>query len=199
MGTPLSDQQQPQSSETPSPPSLAISWKKPLARFGQWFLVGCFGLSLLFLIQLHHPEASDSSPVDHIACDQGEQLAFHIHAHLSIFLDGQPVVLPATIGIASSGCLYWLHTHAPDGIIHMEAPQAESFVLGNFLDIWKQRFSPLNYPRALDQATGWQVFLAGKSVGGDFRTLPLTAHALITLVYQSPGVQPDRTYNWGDL
>ena len=39
----------------------------------------------------------------------------------------------------------------------------------------------------------------GEPVVGDFRTIPLKAHTLITLAYQSPGVQPDRLYNRGDL
>lgn len=167
--------------------------------FFQWFLVACFGLSLIFLLQLHSPGPLTPTPVDQISCNQGEQLAFHIHAHLSIFVNGQAVIVPSAIGIASGGCLYWLHTHTPDGIIHMEAPHVESFVLGDFLDIWKQRSSQFNYPNALDVITGWQTFVDGQPVAGNFRAIPLKAHTLITLAYRSPGVQPDRFYNWGDL
>jgi len=35
-------------------------------------------------------------------------------------------------------CLYWLHTHVADGIIHIETPGERSFTLGEFFDIWNQ-------------------------------------------------------------
>ncbi len=178
---------------------LPMHRRNYFSSFFQWGLVACFGLGLIFLLQLHSPGALNPAPVNQISCDRGEQLAFHIHAHLSIFLNGQAVTVPSAIGIASGGCLYWLHTHTPDGIIHMEAPHAQSFVLGDFLNIWKQQFSQFNYPAVLDRTTGWQTFVDGKAVTGNFREIPLKAHILITLAYHSPGVQPDRFYNWGDL
>ena len=137
--------------------------RRRLSSVFQWFFVACFGLGLYFLLQLHAPGPSISTPVDQIPCVQGEQLAFHVHVHLSIFLDGQAVTLPAAIGIAPGGCLYWLHTHLSDGIIHIEAPDPRLFVLGNFLDIWKQQFSQLNYPKAFNLTTGWRAFVDGKA------------------------------------
>src|SRR2546425_4289643 len=51
-------------------------------------------------------------PVDNIYCDQQEQTAFHIHAHLSMYINGQQVPLPKNVSIApDNSCLYWLHTH----------------------------------------------------------------------------------------
>lgn len=181
----------------PQHPSTRL--KRRLSSVFQWFFVICFGLGLFFLLQLHSPGSLASTPVDQVPCVQGEQLAFHAHAHLSIFLDGQALTIPAAIGIASSGCLYLLHTHISDGIIHIEAPDPHPFLLGNFLDIWKQQFSQLNYPQAFNQTNGWQAFVNGKPVTGSFRAIPLKAHALITLAYHSPNVQPDTLYNWGDL
>ncbi|HYL42911.1 MAG TPA: hypothetical protein VEU97_05960 [Ktedonobacteraceae bacterium] len=46
---------------------------------------------------------------------------------------------------------------------------------------WSQRFSSLGYPSALDVTTGWQAWINGKPYTGDFRTIPLTAHELITI------------------
>jgi hypothetical protein len=66
-----------------------------------------------------------------------EQAVFHIHAHLSFFLDGQAVAIPQGIGIApDSSCFYWLHMHDASGVIHIEAPANRTFTFGNFLDIW---------------------------------------------------------------
>jgi hypothetical protein len=175
-------------------------WKKRAPFLLQWFLVVCFGLGLLFLIQLHPSSgSSDSAPVQQIACDQGEQLAFHVHVHLSIYIDGQAVVIPAAIGISSTRCLYWLHTHTPDGIIHEEAPHIRSFVLGDFLALWQQRFSQLNYPRELNTGAEWRAFVNGVIVKGDFHAIPLKTHTLLTLAYRSPDVQPDTSYNWSGL
>ena len=138
-------------------------------------------------------------PVDNIYCDQQEQLAFHIHAHLSMYINGQALPLPSQIGIAKDqSCLYWLHTHDTSGVIHMEAPANHSFVLGNFLDEWSTEFPTLGYPPQLDQ-TGWQAYVNGKPYNGDFHKIPLQAHTLITLMYNSPNAVPDTTYNWNGL
>ena len=138
-------------------------------------------------------------PVDNIYCDTQEQLAFHIHAHLSIYINGQALPLPAQIGIASDqSCFYWLHTHDTSGVIHMEAPVNRSFVLSNFLDEWSTVFPTLGYPPQLGQ-TGWQAYVDGKLYTGDFHKIPLVAHTLITLAYNSPNAVPDTTYNWNGL
>ena len=138
-------------------------------------------------------------PVDNIYCDQQEQLAFHIHAHLTMYINGQALPLPSQIGIAKDqSCLYWLHTHDTSGVIHMEAPANHSFVLGNFLDEWSTEFAALGYPPQLDQ-TGWQAYVNGKPYNGDFHKIPLQAHTLITLMYNSPNAVPDTTYNWNGL
>jgi len=51
-------------------------------------------------------------PIDGISCDQMENAIFHIHAHLSLFIEGKAVPVPQGIGIASDrSCFYWLHTH----------------------------------------------------------------------------------------
>jgi hypothetical protein len=142
-------------------------------------------------------------PVDGIYCDQLEQTAFHVHAHLSIYINGQLMVAPANVGIADpngqGSCFYWLHVHNPDGIIHMEAPVGHSFTLGNFFDIWSNEFQSLNYPSQLDVNAGWTAYVNGKLYNGDFHSIPLNAHSLITLMYNSPNAKPDTTYNWGTL
>lgn len=165
----------------------------------QWILLGGLALGLFLLLQSRPQDLPNSASVDQIPCDQTEQVASHFHAHLSIIIAGQPILIPAAIGIASQGCLYWLHTHTTDGILHIEAPHPLALTLGNFLDIWKQRFSQSAYPSVLDQTTGWQAYVDGKSYSGNFRAITLKAHMLITLAYQSPGVQPDAVYNWANL
>ena len=138
--------------------------------------------------------------VDDIACQTNEQLAYHIHAHLSIYINGQPYALPATIGIASDGsCYYWLHTHDTSGVIHIESPDENKYTLGTFFKEWEDYFSSLGYPSQLNSMNSWQVYVNGKPFNGDFHTIQLNAHELITMAYNSPGVKPDTTYSWGSL
>ena len=65
--------------------------------------------------------------VDGIKCETHEQVAYHVHAHLPILLNGQEQLVSQQIGIPPGGplgpkCYYWLHTHDTTGIIHIESP-----------------------------------------------------------------------------
>ena len=60
-----------------------------------------------------------------IACNRTEQLVYHIHAHIDVFVNGSRVQVPAYIGIDPTfHCIYWLHTHSNDGLIHIESPRS---------------------------------------------------------------------------
>ena len=97
-------------------------------------------------------DTTGTTPVDGIKCAPVEQLAYHIHAHLSVFDDGRLYALPAGIGIPGSStvqtsegpvatgghCFYWLHTHTSDGVIHIESPTQRIYTLGQFFDEWHQ-------------------------------------------------------------
>ncbi len=61
--------------------------------------------------------------IDGIPCETQEYVTYHIHSHVDIFVNTQHIPIPALIGIKSNECLYWLHTHTPDGIVHMESPK----------------------------------------------------------------------------
>ena len=43
--------------------------------------------------------AATGAPVDGISCNAGEQTLFHIHAHLTIFVNGAARQIPTSIGI----------------------------------------------------------------------------------------------------
>ena len=67
----------------------------------------------------------------------GEDLAMHVHAHLSITVDGEAVTLPGDIG-HDSGTKFAapLHTHDTSGIVHVESPRREVFALGQLFTEW---------------------------------------------------------------
>jgi hypothetical protein len=76
-------------------------------------------------------------PIDGVRCEASEGAVVHVHAHLQIFDRGRAVAVPANVGIPpGAGCLYWVHTHSNDGIIHIESPEVRTFTLGQFFDIW---------------------------------------------------------------
>ena len=161
------------------------------------------GIVYLAITQSQTPANPAYPVIDTISCDQLEQSAFHIHAHVSVYINGQSVSIPGNVGIAGDpsapSCFYWLHTHSTDGVIHIEAPNGVSPTLKNFLDIWRTKFAQLGYPDQLDFTDGWQAYVNGQPFAGDLHTIPLKAHTLITLAYNSPGVKPDTTFNWNGL
>jgi hypothetical protein len=62
----------------------------------------------------------------------------HIHAHLDVLVNGQPVTVPAGIGIGSQrGTISPLHTHDTSGVIHIESPIKRQFSLGEFFSEWQ--------------------------------------------------------------
>jgi hypothetical protein len=146
--------------------------------------------------------AATGSQVDGIRCQTSEQLLFHIHAHVTIFVNGSPRQVPAGVGIPGShvqsssqgpvavggSCLYWLHTHAPDGIVHVESPVRRIYTLGDFFDEWGQ---PLG-PGTLGPVKGHVVAIYnGQVYQGDPRDIPLNAHAQIQLEVGKPLVAPE--------
>ena len=147
--------------------------------------------------------ASDNSAypaIDGVPCKTSEQLNYHVHAHLTIYVNGQNFPLPTNLGIASDqSCFYWLHTHDSSGVIHIEAPSEQTFTLNTFFQEWSARFPQMTYPTELDSTTGWVAYVDGKPYTGDFHSITLVAHKLITLAYNSPGIKPDTTYAWQGL
>lgn len=88
--------------------------------------------------------------------DVKEYFDYHVHAHLDVFVDGEPVEIPGGIGIETTdpavqtfgpngfggipetgceqACISPLHTHDVDGVIHIEAPTDAEFTLGQFFE-----------------------------------------------------------------
>ena len=145
--------------------------------------------------------ATAGQSIDAIGCQTNEQTVFHIHAHLTIDVNGSPVQVPAGIGIpgavaqntpqgpfiSSGTCFYWLHTHAADGIIHIESPVQRTYTLGNFFDEWGQPLGPGQVGSATGHVT---VIYNGQAYQGNPRNVPLTAHAQIQLEVGTPLVTP---------
>jgi hypothetical protein len=138
---------------------------------------------------------------DGIGCQTSEQTLFHIHTHLTIFVNGKQRQVPAAIGIPgavaqqtsagpfidSGTCFYWLHTHAADGIIHIESPVRRAYTLGQFFDEWRQPLGPGQAGPARGRVT---ALYNGRVYRGNPRGIPLTAHAQIQLEVGTPLIAP---------
>jgi hypothetical protein len=145
----------------------------------------------------------DGQQIDGITCETEEQVAFHIHAHVRIVVRGRSRQVPAGVGVAApydveltpsgrfvagGSCFMWLHTHAADGIVHIESPVERTYTLGEFFDVWGQ---PLDR-RRVGRARGTVTALVNARVfTGNPRKIPLLAHSQIELEVGRPLVTPD--------
>lgn len=130
--------------------------------------------------------------VDGIKCDTSEQVAYHIHTHLAVYVNGalrpipygvgavKPTVQQTKQGPFASGthCLYWLHTHVQDGVIHVESPTTKQYTLGQFFDIWRQPLAGSQVASAKGKVT---AYVNGKAYHGDLRAIPLRSREDIQL------------------
>ena len=144
---------------------------------------------------------SQGATVDGVQCEAQEQVVYHIHAHLQVYVGGKPRALPASIGMVgpvaeqtpygpfygAQQCYYWLHTHASDGVIHIESPSVRIYTLGNFFDEWNQ---PLSRTQVAGDKGKVTAFVNDKQWTQDPRAIPLVPHASIQLDVGSPVVPP---------
>ena len=143
--------------------------------------------------------APTGQPVAGISCDAMEGQRIHIHQHLLILDHGTSVPVPYDVGRpAGNQCLYWLHTHTPDGVIHIESPANRTFTLGDFFAIWGQ---PLSTTRAASEfakeGSSRKVWLDGKPYAGDPAKVPLAAHTDIVIEAGPPFPTPPKFTDWG--
>jgi hypothetical protein len=123
--------------------------------------------------------AAHGEPVGSLVCFPGDPPeTYHVHSHLSIFLDDVALSIPEDIGIITLSptekCIYTLHTHDHSGKLHIEAAAPEFFTLGDFFKIWGQPLRPDN--------------VAG-----------LTGKPIVVFVTDNNGVVTQATGDWNDI
>ena len=120
------------------------------------------------------PKVLWAAPADPLArttaaglkAENKEHLTYHVHAHLDVFVDGNPIIVPAGIGInikdpgvmrfhdtpdgstayggikqCGQPCISPLHTHDDSGILHTESATPTPNTLGQFFTEWGVRLS----------------------------------------------------------
>jgi hypothetical protein len=159
-------------------------------------------------VQLGTPLASANAhltgaPIDGVQCNSTEQLAYHHHAHLAIFVNGQSRPMPLAVGFAptaqvektsagefaagSSTCLYWIHVHAQDGVIHIESPVVKTYLLAQVFGIWNQPLSSTQLGPYTGHVT---ATVDGKPWNGDPGQIPLNEKTQIVLNLGGPVITP---------
>ena len=123
-----------------------------------------------------------------------------------MFVNGQSRALPGGIGIPGSQvvqssegpvanggqCIYWLHTHAPDGVIHIESPTQRIYTLGDFFDVWRQPLTATNVAGVKGSVT---ATVNGKPWTKSLRSIPLNPHTVVQLNVGAPSV-PFKSVGW---
>ncbi|HEV2461355.1 MAG TPA: hypothetical protein VGS80_23630 [Ktedonobacterales bacterium] len=182
---------------------------------------GVLVVALIAFLVIHATAGSSSGPVivhgtgtytspatgevrNDMTCFGQEQLVYHIHAYLYIYVNGQPQVVPEQTGIPSgANCLYALHVHTSEAnIIHIEAPSPATYTLGAFFDIWGQQLSKtqvMTYKADASHPLTFYVFDAnGKKtkITGNPLDIPFSNHETIVILYNSPNVTPQPFTGW---
>ncbi|MBS2963584.1 hypothetical protein KGA66_11035 [Actinocrinis puniceicyclus] len=142
--------------------------------------------------------------VDGVSAQTEEQVAYHIHSHLEIFVNGKQKAVPAGIGIVKPWStqpqnggnvfieggkqIYYLHTHDSSGVLHVESPTTQTYTLGQLFAEWNQPLSETQ----VGPATGSVIaYVNGQKYAGDPSKIELTPHEVIQLdVGQDVAFQP---------
>ena len=131
--------------------------------------------------------------IDGVSSNEMEQLAYHIHAHLAIYINGTQKTVPYGIGIEqpwsteadgssefvdSGAAFYYLHTHDDTGVIHIESPNSTVYTLGQFFAEWNQPLSSTTIGPYTGTVT---TYVNGAKYTGDPAGIKMTEHEVIQL------------------
>jgi hypothetical protein len=148
------------------------------------------------------PTGGQGQPISGLSCISGPA-PNHVHAHVSLFVKGEQIGIPAGIGITNPAvvngyinfdptkCFYEMHTHDGSGIIHLHANTGHigPLTLGQLFDLWGQ---PLTRTNVAGQAGRVVVYVDQQRFDGDLRGVVLGDKTLVSLQVGSPLVAPPR-------
>ena len=128
---------------------------------------------------------------------KAEALAFHVHAHLDVFVDGSRVPVAADIGIDVVALrISTLHTHDRTGWIHMEAPRPETFTLGQLFTEWGVRLTATCVGGYCAPQTPVRFYVDGNERTGDPTAIRLVKHEEIAIVIGTPPPEVPSSYDF---
>jgi hypothetical protein len=132
-------------------------------------------------------DGGQGQPVSGLECQATMPETYHVHTHVSVFLNGEALAIPTNIGIvetaANTNCYYNIHTHDQSGKIHVEAAAPAMFTLGQLFAIWGQPLETTN----IGGITGMPVVVYVTDAGvvtkneGDWKAIELKSHREVTI------------------
>jgi hypothetical protein len=133
-------------------------------------------------------------------CLASQPIAYHVHTHLAIFLNGEQLAVPSRLGFVtgtSNDCHYPLHTHDWSGVIHVHAPAPTTFTLGQVFEIWGQSLTSSDIAGLTSMPV--RVFVTDNGVAtentGDWSAIELTSLRHITIQVGTPITEIPQ-YTW---
>jgi hypothetical protein len=150
--------------------------------------------------------------------ERKEFLIHHVHSHLDVFVDGEPIAVPAGIGIdiddpevqrfkdpvafggikrCRTPCISPLHTHDGTGIIHTESATPEPNRLGQFFTEWGVRLSESCVGEYCSPEP-IAFYVDGKPYTEDPRAIELTDRKVIAVVIGTPPPQIPETADFAN-
>jgi hypothetical protein len=146
-----------------------------------------------------------------------EQLDYHVHAHLDVFVDGRHVTIPGGIGInisdpgvqsgsyrgqpayggisgCSKPCISPLHTHDVTGVLHTESATPKPNRLGQFFVEWGVRLTPTCVGGYCRPAHPIAIYVDGTPFSGDPNGILLKNFREIAIVVGTPPASVPSTF-----
>jgi hypothetical protein len=147
-------------------------------------------------------DGAQGQPVGTFECFPTMPDTYHVHTHLSIFLDGVALAIPSHVGIVkqtpTTECFYPIHTHDRSGKIHIEAATPAMFTLGQFFTIWGEPLGPDNVAGLTGKPI--VVYVTDQNgvvtlADGDWSDIELLSHREITIQVGTP-VEEIPNFTW---
>ena len=172
------------------------------------------------------PWPAPSDPLDKtveagLTPERREFFGIHLHAHLDIFVNGEPVEVPAAIGIditdpgvrvfddpggtsyggielCDEPCISPLHTHDASGVLHTEAQENETNTLGQFFVEWDVRLDESCVGGFCEPEAPIAVFIDGEPYDGDPAEIVLEDQRQIAIVIGTFPNEVPSTYDFSN-
>ncbi|MDP9177655.1 MAG: hypothetical protein M3O61_08250 [Gemmatimonadota bacterium] len=150
------------------------------------------------------PQGGQGQPISGVACIiTNPPPAYHVHAHVSLFVNGEQIAIPAGIGVVNpivtnnyvnfdvTKCFYEVHTHDATGVVHLHANGGNNraLTLGQVFDVWGQ---PLTRDNVAGQRGRVIVYVDQARYEGDIKSIVLNANTLVSIQVGSPLVAPPK-------
>ena len=128
-------------------------------------------------------------------------MAQHFHAHLDVVVNGQPVAVPADLGVdPASGQMSALHTHDPTGLVHVESSDpTRRYILGQLFNQWNVALDTTRLGAlSVAPGTSLRAFVNGVEVPGNPAAIELRDHQQIALLFgpANAAIAPPASYDF---